>query len=263
MNISNKFLPKKIAILFFLSFIYSLHAQDTIFKIPTKYYYKFSAGLGVGSDGLIWGGDFTISKQIKNWKLFAGFGIGSNYVAAGGFISYKRSGVGYYTACFGDAVGPDEQSNKQIVGGVMVFCREFSFRFENDFFFMGDKYDRWRTTAFEIGIKKFVIGAFIYTNMPDKNNANYNYDQNYKGSIWKGNRKAYSDGKVYRSVFYVGYRFGNLIIRIGVNHPVIQDILQNGWHIMVNKPFFYTPYGQYFSPYIYIGYYNPFSLYGK
>jgi len=190
-------------------------------------------------------------------------GAGSNHAAVGAFASYKGFGAGYYYTLYGNTIGPDGKSNGQIVGGVNIFGKNFSIRFENDFLYMGEKYDRWRTTAVEIGIKNFVMGTFFYTNMPDKDMENYRYDETYNGSLWKGNRKAYLDGEVYDSVFYVGYRYRNTIIRIGVNHPVVQDIIQNGWHVIVNKPFFHTPYGEYLSYYLYIGYYNPFSLFGR
>jgi len=107
------------------------------------------------------------------------------------------------------------------------------------------------------------MGTYVYTNMPDRENENYQYDENYHDSLLRGTARAYSDGEVYRSVFYIGHRYRNRIIRVGVNHPIIQDITQNGWHTIANKPFFYTPHDQYFSFYFYIGYYNPFSLFGK
>ena len=228
----------------------------------TSFY--FSPGIGFDYlNGLNLGFDIKIDQQIKNLNLAAGFGAGLNFLAVGGYASYKGNGAGYYLTFYGNTAGPDGQSNNQIVGGLIIFGKNFSLRLENDFLFKGDKYDRWRTTAFEIGIGNFVVGTFLYTNMPDKGNENYKFDENYTGSMWKGNRKAYSDGEVYSSVFYVGFRYRNRIIRIGVNHPIVQDITQNGWHAIIKKPFFHTPYGQYFSPYIYIGYYNPFSLYGK
>jgi hypothetical protein len=248
------------------------HQQNKIVFLPpviiagrignTSYY--FSPGLGLdSSNGLNLGFDFGINQKIKNWSFSAGFGASLNYLTAGGFVSYQGIGAGYYTSFYGNSEGPDGQSNKQIVGGLNAWGKNFSVRFENDFLYKGDAYDRWRTAAIEIGIRNFVMGMHIYTNMPDKGNENYKYDENYNGSMWNGNRRAYSDGEVYRSIFYVGYRYRNRIIRIGVNHPVVQDIFQNGWHSIVNKPFFPTPYGQYFSFYIYTGYYNHFSLYGK
>lgn len=222
----------------------------------TSFY--FSPGLGYDSlDGINLGLDLGINQKIKNMNFSIAFGLGLNYYAVGGYVSYDNIGVGYYTTFFGNAIGPDNQSNKQIVGGIQIFTRNFSLRFENDFLYKGEKYDRWRTAAFEIDIKNFILGTYIYSNEPDK------VFENYSGSIWETDRQAYSNGEIYRSVFYVGYRYSNRIIRIGINHPVIQDIIQNGWHTLVNKPYFNTPYGRYFSFYFYIGYYNPFSLYGK
>jgi hypothetical protein len=249
--------------------LYSLHAQDItmFFSLPApitgnvgSVYWHVSPALGLDfPNDLNLGFDIEIGREIEDWDLSAGLGAVSNIIAVGGFASYKGYGAGYYASFYGNDVGPDGRANKQIVGGFKVFGKDFSLRLENDFF--GDNYDRWRTTALEISIRNFVMGTFVYTNMPDRENANYTYNENYNSSIFRGNRKAYSDGEVYYSIFYIGYRYGNRIIRIGVNHPIIQDITQNGWHTIANKPFFYTPYGQYFSLYVYIGYYNPFSLF--
>lgn len=223
-----------------------------------------SPGLGFDSiSGITFGCDFEIDQHMNNWNFSTGFGAGYNFLAVGGFASCKGKGAGFYTAHYGNAAKFDGQPHQQMVGGLKFFGEHFAIRFENDFLFQGDKFDRWRTVAVEIDVYNFVLGTYVFTNMPHKADENYQYDENYRNSIWKGNRKAYSDGEVYHSVFYVGYRYKNRIIRVGINHPIIQDIVQNGWHTLVKKPFFHTPYGQYFSPYIYIGYYNPFSLYGK
>jgi len=237
---------------------------STVLAAPFAQTTYFSSGFGIDSlNGFTFGGNLTIARQVSNWNFQFAAGAGLNHAALGAFASYNGFGAGYYSTFYGNAIGPDGNSNSQIVGGISLFSKDFSIRFENDFFYMGDKYDRWRTTAIEIGVKNFVIGTFFYTNMPNKDMENYQYDEAYNGSIWKRNRKAYYDGEVYYSVFYIGYRYRDIIIRIGVNHPAVQDIIQNGWHIIVNKPFFYTPYGEYFSIYLYIGYYNPFSLFGR
>ena len=221
-------------------------------------YFHFSPGLGYDSlNGLHLGCDFGIGRQMGNWNFSADFGIGLNLLAVGGYASYKKIGLGYYTAFFGNADGPDGQSNEQIVGGIQLFTKNFSLRFENDFLFQGNKYDRWRTAAIEIDIKNFIVGTNIYSNEPNKEY------EDYSSSTWKINGNAYSNGEIYHSIFYVGYRYSNRIVRIGINHPVIQDIIQNGWHSLFNKPYFITPHDQYFSFYFYIGYYNPFTLYGK
>jgi hypothetical protein len=229
-------------------------------------FYHISPGLGFDIfNGLLLGVDFGLNKQIKNWNFSTSFGAGINYFAVGGLVSYMSYGCGFYTTFYGNAVGPDGFSNKQYVFGLQFFRKNISLRIENDFIY----YDRWRTSALEVNFRNFILGTFVYTNMPGMNlpnfiyNENYEYDYNYGGFVWGSNKKAFSDGVVYRSVFYVGYKYLNRIIRIGINHPVIQDVTQNGLHNIFNFPFFYTPYGSYFSLYFYIGYYNPFSLFGK
>ena len=234
-----------------------------LFPVPIggnigKASFYFTPGLGYDSlDGLNFDCDFLVERKIEGWNFSAGFGMGDNLFAVGGYASYGGIGLGYYTAFFGNEAGPDGMPNDQVVGGIQLFGRNFSVRFENDFFLKGDKFDRWRTVAVEIEVRKFLVGTSIYSNWPSRDT------EPYSSTVWKANRRSYMEGEIYSSVFYVGYRHNRSVIRVGVNHPIVQDIIQNGWHTMVDKPYFHTPYGQYFSVYLYLGYYNPFSLFAK
>jgi len=90
----------------------SLYAQDITFSfLPpvlikssvgnTSFY--FSPGLGFDLfNRLVMGCDFGIDQQIKDWNFSMGFGIGLNLLSAGGFVSYKKFGAGYYAAFYGN-----------------------------------------------------------------------------------------------------------------------------------------------------------------
>ena len=49
--------------------------------------------------------------------------------------------------------------------------------------------------------------------------------------------------------------------RVGINHPIVQDIFQNGMHQRISTPSFRTPYGSYSSLYLYSGQYQAYKLY--
>jgi len=82
-----------------------------------------------------------------------------------------------------------------------------------------------------------------------------------KSKIFVKVKQTYADSEIYGNPIWFGYRNGNNVIRIGYSHPVVQDVTQNGWHLLTKVPLLYTPYGKYSSRYNYNGYYSPFSLY--
>ena len=84
-----------------------------------------------------------------------------------------------------------------------------------------------------------------------------------KSERTKKERPFYPEGKVFSSPFYIGVRHGGTVSRVGINHPVVQELTQNVLHAILSSPFFPTPYGKYSSAYGFSGYYNPFSLYHK
>ena len=77
---------------------------------------------------------------------------------------------------------------------------------------------------------------------------------------------AWSNGQVYSSPAYIGYRNGNTVSKIGISNPNVQDFFQNGIH--QNSVF---PKGNqnYYNKYDYFRggawghyvYYNPYTLY--
>ena len=224
-----------------------------------------SFGLGVGASGLIAGMNFSgtlYGKYGDNpYSITAGVGASDNMHSVGGGFSVGGYGASYYRTKYGNAIGPDGKPNPQTVGGWGLNIKDFSLRIENDKF--GDKSDRWRTSAVEIGYGNFVIGKSVYTNEPDET-----LDRGEAYSrVWKRSKDSYADGRVFSSPFYLGLRQGGMVTRLGIDHPIVQDATQNGWHLFgsPSSPLFPTPYKEhddyYFSTYRYDGYYNPYSLY--
>jgi hypothetical protein len=211
---------------------------------------------------------FVILFVLLAIPVFAGgIGVSGNMSSWGVGFSVDGYGASYYRTSYGDATGPDGKPNNQVVGGVGINIKGFSLRVENDVNikgFGGDGLDRWRTSAVEIGIGNFIIGKSVYTNSPNRENPQY--DEGYS-RVWKRVKRAYADSRVFSSPLYIGVKHGGMVTRMGINHPMVQDATQNGWHLYGSKssPLFHTPYkghdDYYFGAYHYSGYYNPYSLY--
>lgn len=72
---------------------------------------------------------------------------------------------------------------------------------------------------------------------------------------------AWEKGEVFSAPFWIGFKSGNQIQRIGFSHKVVQNITQNGVH----KGFAHTPYFlgyNYFNKGIFYqsGYNSPISI---
>ena len=217
---------------------------------------SISPGFGFGLDGFTGGFNYTATGNIGNFSFSYGFGVGTTNTVHGGVSYYDRKRdqyFSYYATHFGGA-------HSQTVGGIGYRSGKFSLRVENDIF--GDGRDRWRTSAVQIGHGDVVVGKRVYTNSPNRELDRIDYTSTFWNRLLGiGERKAYADGRVYNSPFYIGLRQGNTISRIGINHPIVQDIFQNGWHIAIRSPLFPTPYGSYSGSYGFRGVYNPFTLY--
>jgi RHS repeat-associated protein len=214
-----------------------------------------SGGIGLGGPFL--NGGSTLS--LLDFKLSAGAGLGRNSFGVGGSIKYLDWGAGLYSTKYSG-------EHSQRVGGAQIFFPNGSFRIENDFFpWGGDGFDRWRTSAAELEIGNFLIGKSVYTSSPDRDlERNRDYSSRFYRNFFRNGRpeaRTYADSEVYSSPFYIGKRNGIFVTRAGINHPIVQDITQNGMHLLINSPLFITPYGAYSNPWGYVGYYNPFSLY--
>ena len=91
-----------------------------------------------------------------------------------------------------------------------------------------------------------VFGFNIKTN--DPKNTNPEVDVNGESKIHGTHNKclgAWKIGQVLSSPAYFGYRSGGSISRIGVSHPAVQDLFQNGLHESFFKPGNQRFYNQY------------------
>jgi len=191
--------------------------------------------------------------------------------------SLRRAGVGgrYGLTYYGDAVGPDGNSNAQRVADVTAFWRGGSFTFQNDMKLLGGNGDRWRTNALELTVGNFSIGSYIYTNAGEAESIKMNEqpgvgtplrDATCLSPIWGKNRGKYSTwtwGETFSAPVWIGYKYGNQIYRAGYSFRGAQDFQQNFIHKYVGRQNFYTGYNNFKSGfYSYSGYYNPFSLWG-
>jgi RHS repeat-associated protein len=231
-----------------------------------------SLSVGFGALGGFYANAGT-SQKIGDFTLGGGVGVGNNYWGWNASATYQGVGGGYGQTYYGNAIGRhDPQPNPQTVGNITIIWRGGSFTLQNDAY--GDKHDRWRSNAAELTIGDLTVGTWLYNNDP-KGEAEamgeIGYDlegTNRRGQTnrpYKGEQKygTWNDGKTYASPFYVGYRVGNRIERIGYSSPWVQEFTQNLVHRWVpfGRQNFYVNDTAFSSGiYGYSGYYSPFSL---
>ena len=232
-----------------------------------------SAGWGLISK---WFVNASVQYSPGDFQFGIGGGIGSNYKAWGGSATYKGWGGGFHRTYYGNAVGPDKQSNSQIVGGPTLYFNHNSITVENDTKFTGgDGNDRWRSGAMEVQVGDFVAGFYILQNDPASENNGEDWSRNTKYTNGKPHPNpefgGWQNGQTYRAPFYVGYRFGNRIERVGYSHRYVQQFFQN-WLIHrhgfgIKEGFnqhLYTNYdNMYEGLWGYSGWYNPYSIWGR
>ncbi|NLR61076.1 hypothetical protein HGH93_23435 [Chitinophaga polysaccharea] len=226
---------------------------------------SISMGLGLGTNGLTWGGNYSLAYKNGDVSLSAGFGGGTNKSSYGIGGSVGGIGVSRNWTSYGDAIGPDGVSNKQRVDGVGLKINDFSFRLENDFF-GGEHGDRWRTNAWELGVGNFVLGGNIYTNENIKGSPRDDRPSPIYGVNQRPGFRTWANGQVYSSPLWVGFRSGNNVYRFGYSSPVFQDLQQNGLHqsnlFTFGNQNYYLGYNHFNGgAYSYHGYYDPFSLF--
>lgn len=227
--------------------------KDDGFRVSVSLVALFTAG-ATDRNGFRMGAGINLSQTVNNWtfsagvdsyKALAGFGIGTSY--AGVAFDDGRYGSSYY-------VNKYYQGDKQVSGIVSLHLRDFRIRFEDDILaypFTGFKiYDRFRSGAFEVRFKDFIMGANVYTT--DINGITDASSDNSRG--------VYATGRQISSPVYVGYTTNNLIVRYGYNGKSGGFVGQNGWH----RKLFMTPdfrYGDYSNQFLQIGVDKPYTLY--
>lgn len=227
---------------------------------------SLSPSFGLGTDGLTSGMNFGAVYTNDDIRLAAGFGAGDNYHGWTASATYKGVGAGYGQTYYGNATGPDGQSNAQRVANVTALWRGGSFTLQNDMKKLGGDGDRWRTNAWELAFGNFSIGSYIYTN--DGEGASKNaVDFEARSPIWGKNRGekygAWTSGETFSAPVWIGYRQGNQINRVGYSFNAAQDFQQNGVHKYIGRQQYYLGYNNFKSGfYSYSGYRNLLSLWG-
>ena len=115
------------------------------------------------------------------------------------------------------------------------------------------------------GKNGLIVGTHLYNNDPETECIEC-VDPN--GTDYLGNKNNYPfgawiKGMVYKSPLYIGYVFGNSIMKIGYSHEIFQDRTQNWVHkhgflyFPTGHQHFYSNYSKFKRGiYLYSGYYN-------
>lgn len=236
--------------------------------IGNNFSFSISPGLGFGTSGLTAGINAGAGYSNGDFSIGAGIGMGDNHWGWNATATYDGFGAGYGLTYYGNAKGPDFQSNAQRVANITAYWKNGSFTLQNDMKSLGGDGDRWRTNAFELTVGKISIGSYIYTNDGQTESEGLT-DDLCLSPIWGRNQGKYSTwthGDVLSSPVWIGYRGRNQIYRFGYSFRGAQDFQQNGVHkhVSFGRQNFYTGYGNFKSGfYSYSGYYNPFSLWGR
>lgn len=203
------------------------------------------------------------SYANKGWSIGGGIGMGSSGLSAGGSVGYRA--FSYYYSYVGGGT-----ENAQSVGGLSVNDGDFSLRFENDFFAQSG--DRRRTGGIELGYGDVILGTQIYTNNPRDFPGTEEEKVDFDGTNLRGQLNTPRNGKKYgawkkdvgivsSSPLYIGFKYQNSFVKLGVNHPMVQDRTQNVIHRNIVKQHYYNSYTDYKGLYFQVANRNPFSIY--
>jgi RHS repeat-associated protein len=205
----------------------------------------FTAGAMGNMNGFSLGVGISASYDIGDWTISAGIGGGSKYAG----ISYndKNFGFSWHTTKYGGEIDGGSQGQRTATLGLRY--KDWSISHENDVALMrGDGGDRYRSAALEIGYKDYMLGVNVYTNDPKID------------GVLKGTNQ-YKNGIQYSSPLYIGKRVGYGMVKVGMEHPAIGRVFQNGFHKLIGSPLLMQSTVNPFSPYIKSGRYFPFSKY--
>lgn len=86
-------------------------------------------------------------------------------------------------------------------------------------------------------------------------------DQNEGGSFQQDEKREWRNGVVSNSPAYIGYRYGNVVVKAGINSPRVQNMTQNYIHRNLVKQHYYNKYTSYEGPYFEVANQNPLSIY--
>lgn len=237
--------------------------------------YSASPMFGLGEGGLLCGVSLCFGFNFgDDWNMTVSGGVSNQYAAANISATCKGWGAGYgYTQHFNQPIAQNTTLGRQGVGTISLQLQDVSLRFSNDA--VGDRRDRWRSNAVEIGINDFVFGTYITTGdgkgestVGEDPMVYFNNDVNKEKmrpiKEIDGKDKGTTQwivGNVYSAPFWIGYKSGNQVYRIGYSHKQIQDKTQNLVHkTIVPTPLFVGEEQFKEGVYIYSGYNSPYSL---
>ena len=238
-------------------------------SLGSHFSFYLSPTLAFSTDGFNYGAYGSLNYDMGHLHLSLGGGTSKDY--KWGFnaaVKGKNFGLGYAMTSYNE---------QQLANGVTLGEQRvgtYTLMFGNNNYlsvsedhsaFGGDGEDRYRTFSAEIGVGDYSFGTYISSNDGMK-------ESGYSKQEWKVNRKGIEDdfgkigkmawpgGKIHSSPLWFGYRRGNMIQRIGINSPVVQQVVQNTFHYLINYP----QYNQYTNnatiPYYHIGTRNPLNL---
>lgn len=223
------------------------------FEVSVSAILMFTSG-AADRNGLRWGVETSISKNIGDFKIITGFDL---YKAKQKFgLGTTFTGVKYDDGQYGFSyyVNKYHQGDRQVSGILGLHSGEFQIRFEDDILalpFTGFViYDRYRTAALEFRYRNFLFGTNVYTN-----EVNGLIDVSHHNS--KG---IYYTGKQISSPIYIGYTNKNLLLRYGLNNKTGGYWGQNWWHRLFFDTSDYN-YGSYNNHFLQIGVDKPYTLY--
>jgi len=225
---------------------------------------SISPALGLGTGGFTGGMMFSGYYSNGDFSIGAGIGAGNNYWGWNASATYKGYGGGYGQTSYKASEVMGQKLGAQKVGTYTAFFNHNSFSISNDLW--GDKQDRWRTSAVEMTIGKWSVGTYLYTN-DGRNASGEEMDPSDNcipprpvGIKKSGERETWTNGRPYYAPFWVGYRKGNQVTRMGFSHEVVHNLTQNMVHKYMSTPY-YMSYDEFRrGGYFYTGYRNPLSL---
>ena len=203
---------------------------------------------------------FGATNQYSGWYARMAFrglkiGYGETYYREQYIASYKELPSG-------ETIKTSYLLGEQTVGTITAQVDGWQLRVSNDC--LGDRHDRWRTSAVEITKGNLTLGTSVTTNnvsLESKDFHNLDPQNNPETIPDSSNKGIWSKGKAYSGLLWVGIKNGNQIYRFGFSHPEVQDRTQNHVHRkIVPTPQFkdYTNFRTGF--YIYSGYNSPISI---
>jgi RHS repeat-associated protein len=181
----------------------------------------FGISVGAGFGGGYLGGGYTFDDGTTSFGASAGIGTSGNY-SFGGFYKYKGWGGGYTWNHY-------EQSGNlgaQNTGTASLYFNNNSFNLENDFL-RGGGHDRWRTQSATLQFGQIGIGAHINNNSPPGAKDDGLGRKSYLGFLNKHAKSTHCVGETYESPLYFSYAANGYNSRIGINHPIFQELTQN------------------------------------